>query len=48
MVMLDETQYPGKGDSAWLEGKLPALYGPHSDRPWAQVLQALAHRDIKV
>ena len=27
---------------AWLEAGLPALYGPHANRPWAQTLSAIA------
>jgi len=27
----------------WLETGLPALYGPHCNRPWVQVLSAIAH-----
>lgn len=33
----------GKDIGAWLEAGLPALYGPHQNRPWVQVLWALAH-----
>jgi len=40
-------QYQGKDDAAWLNARLPALHGPHSDRPWAQVLRALAHGGMK-
>jgi len=46
-IMPGEGQYQGKDDGAWLSAKLPALYGPHSDRPWAQMLRALAHGDMK-
>jgi len=28
---------------AWLEAELPALYGLHANRPWAQTLRAIAH-----
>ena len=27
----------------WLETGLPALYGPHCNRPWVQVLSAIAY-----
>jgi hypothetical protein len=27
---------------AWLEAHLPALEGPHSDRPWVAMLRELA------
>jgi hypothetical protein len=43
--MSEEGQYQGKDDAAWLNARLPALHGPHSDRPWVQVLRALAHGD---
>ena len=46
-IMPDKGQYQGKDDGAWLNAKLPALYGPHSDRPWAQILRALAHEGTK-
>lgn len=32
-----------KDSGAWLEANLPALYGPHANRPWARVLWAIAH-----
>lgn len=28
---------------AWLQARLPALYGPHADRAWAQALKRLSH-----
>jgi hypothetical protein len=34
----------GKDDGDWLKVGLPALYGPHQNRPWAQILRALTHR----
>ena len=43
----DEGRCQGKDDDAWLNARLPALYGPHSGRPWAQVLRALAHGGTK-
>ena len=46
-IMTDECQYQGKDDCAWLNARLPALRGPHSDRPWVQVLRVLAHGDTK-
>ena len=46
-IMPDEGQYQGKDDCAWLSVRLQTLYGPHSDRPWARVLRALAHGDAK-
>lgn len=38
----------GKGLGAWLEAGLPALYGPHQDRPWVQILRALSHGALEV
>lgn len=32
-----------KDDSAWLGADLPALRGPHQDRPWVKILRALSH-----
>ena len=46
-IMPDEGQYRGKDDDAWLNAGLPALYGPHSHRPWAQVLRSLTHGGTK-
>lgn len=40
-----KAEYEGEDSAAWLQGSMPALYGPHSDRPWVQVLRALAHGD---
>lgn len=38
-----------KGDaSAWLEAGLPALSGPHQNRPWVHVLRNLAHGTLEV
>lgn len=34
---------PTKDDTAWVEGNLPALQGPHAQRPWARALRAIAH-----
>ena len=33
-----------KDAGAWLEARLPALYGPHQNRHWVQVLHALTCR----
>jgi len=47
-TMPDRGQYRGKKDSgAWLKAEVPALYGPHSDRPWVQILRALTHGGTK-
>ena len=38
------TKLPLKKDnSAWLAADLPALRGPHQDRPWVKILRALSH-----
>ena len=29
--------------ACWLRARIPALVGPHADRPWVQVLRDLAH-----
>jgi len=36
-------QYQHRDNAAWLSANLPALHGPHSDRPWVRILWALAH-----
>jgi len=41
-------QAPGKDNRTWLEVGLPALYGPHQDRPWAKILRTLAHGSFAV
>jgi hypothetical protein len=33
----------GMTEQVWLEAGLPALSGPHQNRPWVQVLRALIH-----
>ncbi|MFU8796408.1 MAG: hypothetical protein ACNA7X_03820, partial [Dehalococcoidia bacterium] len=33
----------GTAEEVWLEAGLPALSGPHQNRPWVQVLRALIH-----
>jgi len=47
-VMLKGEQYQDRDNGAWLSASLPALRGPHSDRPWARVLWALAHGDMEL
>ena len=37
------TKLPFKDNSAWLAADLPALRGPHQDRPWVKILRALSH-----
>jgi hypothetical protein len=34
------TRLSSQEPDAWLEGRLPALYGPHASRPWAKSLKA--------
>mgnify|MGYP001121167933 CR=1 FL=1 len=43
-----EKPSPGKDTGAWLEAGLPALYGPHQNRPWVQILRALSHGVLEV
>jgi hypothetical protein len=31
--------FPYQEPHAWLEGRFPALYGPHSSRPWVKILK---------
>jgi hypothetical protein len=38
-----EKSTPGKNAGDWLKAGLPALYGPQQNRPWVQMLRALAH-----
>jgi len=35
-IIPEEGQYHHKDDGAWLRAGLPALYGPHSGRPWVR------------
>jgi hypothetical protein len=32
-----------KSDGLWLQASIPALAGPHHNRPWAQTLHSIAH-----
>jgi hypothetical protein len=41
----ERSGYEGEDGGAWLQASLPALYGPHSDRPWVQMLRALTRGD---
>ena len=34
-------KYEAGDDSTWLRASLPALYGPHADRPWVHMLREL-------
>jgi hypothetical protein len=36
----------GKDDGDWLKVGLPALHGPHQNRPWARILPALT-REVR-
>ena len=47
-MMLRGVQYQHSDHGVWLSADLPALHGPHCDRPWAQVLRALAHGDMRL
>ena len=48
-ITLEEDQHPGKKDGgAWLNAGLPALHGPHSDRPWVRVLRTLIYGDTGI
>jgi len=33
----------GDWSAEWLDAGVPALYGPHSNRPWVQALNSLVH-----
>ena len=37
-----------KHSGGWLEANLPALYGPHGNRPWARALWPIAHKGLEV
>ena len=37
------TKLQTKDDAAWLAVDLPALHGPHQNRPWVHVLRELSH-----
>ena len=39
--------YSASDTGAWLEAGLPALYGPCQNRPWVQVLRALARQSAE-
>ena len=43
---IKDKRAPGKDNGTWLEVGVPALYGPHQNRPWAKILQALAHGSL--
>jgi len=40
-------RYVGKDSAGWLEANLPALHGPHANRPWARALRAIAYGDLE-
>ena len=42
---IQKVEYQGNDEGTRLQAKMPALYGPHSDRPWVQILRALGHGD---
>ncbi len=37
-----------KHAGAWLEAGMPALYGPHQNRHWVQILRALTYRILEI
>lgn len=43
-------QRPSRSDledvTQWLRARIPALYGPHSDREWVRVLRRLASPSV--
>ncbi len=48
-IMLEGDRHPDKKDDGdWLNAGLPALHGPHSDRPRGQVLRTLIDGDTVV
>jgi len=47
-LALQGVQCQHRDDGAWLNADLPALHGPHRNRPWAQVLWELAHGDMRL
>jgi hypothetical protein len=47
-TMLKGGQYQDRDNGAWLSAGLPALYGPHSNCPWAQLLWSLTHGSTEV
>lgn len=42
-VMSEKGRCTDRNHGTWLEAGLPSLYGPHANRPWARILQAIAH-----
>jgi hypothetical protein len=45
MAISEKRNCTDEDSGAWLEAGLPALYGPHQNRPWAQTLRAISHRN---
>jgi hypothetical protein len=43
----EREEYQVEDGSTWLQTSMPALYEPHSDRPWAQMLRALTGSHIE-
>ena len=43
--MAEEEEYEVEDGGIWLQASMPALYGPHSHRPWVQMLRALTRGD---
>ena len=41
----EKVEYEAEDGGTWIQAGMPVLYGSHSDRPWVQILRALAHGD---
>jgi len=39
---------PAKYAGAWLEAGMPALYGPHQNRHWVQILRAITYQLLEI
>ena len=39
---------PEKYAGAWLEAGMPALYGPHQNRHWVQILRAITYQLLEI
>mgnify|MGYP001041148585 CR=1 FL=1 len=44
-VDVSRKKFHERDGGAWLREEVPAFCGPHSDRPWVQVLRALVYGD---
>jgi len=43
----EREEYEAEDGGTWLEASMPALYGPHADRPWVQMLRELTRGHIE-